>query len=193
MISTSQREAQLLVKEAEIHADKIVNQAMERAQEMDNRIQELRTRRRELQLKLRGTLELYAQIVEADVEDEHASANVQTFGSARADDLRAVRRLRCARLGSAGLLNTRGTSPTAWATSPTRSCAAGRSPGCSRTATAPTSPGSRARSGARHSPPGSRATARGGCRAARAPSPRRRSASRSAAGDPRAEAVWPLA
>ena len=45
MIGTSQREAQLLVKEAEIHADKIINQAMERAQETDNRIQELRTRR----------------------------------------------------------------------------------------------------------------------------------------------------
>jgi cell division initiation protein len=80
MITTSQREAQLLVKEAEIHADKIVHQAMERAQEVDNRIQELRTRRRELQLKLRGTLELFAQILQADMEEEHASANVQTFG-----------------------------------------------------------------------------------------------------------------
>jgi cell division initiation protein len=80
MITTSQREAQLLVKEAEIHADKIINQAMERAQETDNRIQELRTRRRELQLKLRGTLELFGQILQADMEDEHASANVQTFG-----------------------------------------------------------------------------------------------------------------
>jgi cell division initiation protein len=80
MITTSQREAQLLVKEAELHADKIINQAMERAQETDNRIQELRTRRRELQLKLRGTLELFAQILQADMEDEHASANVQTFG-----------------------------------------------------------------------------------------------------------------
>ena len=80
MISTSQREAQLLVKEAEIHADKIVHQAMERAQEIDNRIQELRTRRRELQLKLRGTLELFAQILQADMEEELSSANVQTFG-----------------------------------------------------------------------------------------------------------------
>lgn len=80
MIATSQREAQLLVKEAEMHADKIVHQAMERAQEVDNRIQELRTRRRELQLKFRGTLELFAQILQADMEDEHASANVQTFG-----------------------------------------------------------------------------------------------------------------
>lgn len=79
MISTSQREAQLLVKEAEIHADRLVHQAMERAQDVDNRIQELRTRRRELQLKFRGTLELFAQILQADMEDEHASANVQTF------------------------------------------------------------------------------------------------------------------
>jgi len=80
MIATSQREAQLLVKEAELHADKIVHQAMERAQEVDNRIQELRTRRRELQLKLRGTLELFAQILQADMEEEHNSANVRTFG-----------------------------------------------------------------------------------------------------------------
>ncbi len=80
MISTSQREAQLLVKEAELHAEKLIGQAMERAQEIDNRIQELRTRRRELQLKLRGTLELFAQILQADLEEEHNSANVRTFG-----------------------------------------------------------------------------------------------------------------
>jgi len=80
MISTSQREAQLLVKEAELHAEKLIGQAMERAQEIDNRIQELRTRRRELQLKLRGTLELFAQILQADMEEEHNSANVRTFG-----------------------------------------------------------------------------------------------------------------
>jgi len=80
MIATSQREAQLLVKEAELHAEKLIGQAMERAQEIDNRIQELRTRRRELQLKLRGTLELFAQILQADMEEELNSANVRTFG-----------------------------------------------------------------------------------------------------------------
>ena len=52
MIATSQREAQLLIKEAEIHADRLVSQAMERAQEVENRIHELRTRRKELQIKL---------------------------------------------------------------------------------------------------------------------------------------------
>src|SRR5512134_2978135 len=34
MISTSQREAQLLVKEAELHADRLLQQATERAQEV---------------------------------------------------------------------------------------------------------------------------------------------------------------
>jgi cell division initiation protein len=80
MIATSQREAQLLVKEAEIHADRLVTQAMERAQEVESRIQELRTRRKELQLKLRGTLELFAQILEAEMEDERSTANVHTLG-----------------------------------------------------------------------------------------------------------------
>jgi len=79
MITTSQREAQLLVKEAEIHADRLVSQAMERAQEVENRIHELRTRRKELQIKLRGTLELFAQILEAELEDERATANIQTL------------------------------------------------------------------------------------------------------------------
>jgi cell division initiation protein len=79
MIATSQREAQLLVKEAEIHADRLVSQAMERAQEVENRIHELRTRRKELQIKLRGTLELFAQILEAEMEDERTTGNVQTL------------------------------------------------------------------------------------------------------------------
>jgi len=84
IISTSQREAQLLVKEAEITADKLITQAMERAQEVENRISELRTRRKELQIKLRGTLELFAQILEADFEEERATASVHTIGRKKA-------------------------------------------------------------------------------------------------------------
>ena len=51
MISTSQREAQLLVREAEITAERMVGQAAERAAEVESRIGELRMRRKELQLK----------------------------------------------------------------------------------------------------------------------------------------------
>jgi cell division initiation protein len=79
MISTSQREAQLLIKEAEIHADKIVTQAMQRAQQVETKTQELRAKRKELQIKLRGSLELFAQILEADAEDEKGMANVHTL------------------------------------------------------------------------------------------------------------------
>ena len=79
MIATSQREAQLLIKEAEIHADKIVTQALQRAQHVDGKIQELRAKRKELQIKLRGSLELFAQILEADSEDEKGMANVHTL------------------------------------------------------------------------------------------------------------------
>jgi cell division initiation protein len=79
IIATAQREAQLLVKEAEIHADKLVGQAMQRAQQIEGKIQELRARRKELQIKLRGTLELFAQILDADSEDEKASASVHTL------------------------------------------------------------------------------------------------------------------
>ena len=84
MIATSQREAQLLIKEAEIAADRLVTQAAERAQQIDGKIAELRTRRKELQIKFKGTLELFAQILAADFEDERANATVHTLGRRKA-------------------------------------------------------------------------------------------------------------
>jgi cell division initiation protein len=83
MIQTSQREAQLLIKEAEISAEKLVMQAAERAAEVENRIHELRARRKELQLKLKGTLELFQQILEAEMEDERTAATVHTLQRGR--------------------------------------------------------------------------------------------------------------
>lgn len=83
MIQTSQREAQLLVKEAEITAEKMVAQAAERAHEVESRIPELRMRRKEMQLKLKGTIELFQQILEAEMEDERTNATVHTMPRAR--------------------------------------------------------------------------------------------------------------
>lgn len=80
MITTSQREAQLLIKEAEIAADRLVFQAAERAQEIESKIGELRARRKELQIKFQGTLELFSQILEADREEERSTATVHTLG-----------------------------------------------------------------------------------------------------------------
>jgi cell division initiation protein len=70
IVANAQREAQLLVKEAEITADRLVQQAIEQAQGVERGIAELRHRRRELQLKLRNTLELYARILDADMEED---------------------------------------------------------------------------------------------------------------------------
>ena len=83
MIQTSQREAQLLVKEAEITAERMVSQAAERAHEVESRIPELRLRRREMQLKLKGTIELFQQILEAEMEDERTNATVHTLQRSR--------------------------------------------------------------------------------------------------------------
>lgn len=83
MIQTSQREAQLLIKEAEINAERMVMQAAERAAEIEGRIQELRLRRKEMQLKLKGTIELFQQILEAEMEDERSNATVHTLTRAR--------------------------------------------------------------------------------------------------------------
>ena len=79
MIQTSQREAQMLVREAEMTAERMVGQAAERAAEVESRIAELRMRRKELQLKFKSTLELFGQILEAEMEDERTAATVHTL------------------------------------------------------------------------------------------------------------------
>ena len=74
IMATAQREAQLLVHEAEATGNRIVESAINKAQEVESRIAELTHRRRELQLKLRSTLELFSRLIESDSEEEsHAS------------------------------------------------------------------------------------------------------------------------
>ena len=52
--ANARREAELMVKEAEIAADKIVQQAIEQSTRFESKIAELRTNRRELQLNAGG-------------------------------------------------------------------------------------------------------------------------------------------
>ena len=77
ILANAQREAQLLVKEAELTADRLVQQAIEQASGIERGMAELRHRRRELQLKLKNTIELYARILEADMlEDQERRATI---------------------------------------------------------------------------------------------------------------------
>lgn len=75
----SKKQAALLVKEAEIAADAMVSQAIEQANRVEGRIVELRTMRRDLQLKLRNSLEHYQRLLDEDIEDEQTTAIVRTL------------------------------------------------------------------------------------------------------------------
>ena len=77
--NNARREAELTVKEAEMMADKIVQQAIEQSTRIEGKIGELRMQRRELQLKFKNTLDLFQRILEAEMEDEQRSATVHTL------------------------------------------------------------------------------------------------------------------
>ena len=83
--NNARREAELMVKEAEIAADKIVQQAIEQSTRFESKIVELRTARRELQLKFKNTLDLFQRILEAEMEEERSTATVLTLPRKRRD------------------------------------------------------------------------------------------------------------
>lgn len=75
----AKKEAALLIKEAEVAADSMVSQAIEQAQRIESKIVELRSQRRELQLKVRNTLDHYRNLLDDDVEDERTTAMIRTL------------------------------------------------------------------------------------------------------------------
>ncbi len=75
----AKREAKLMVQEAEMAGDKIVQQALERAATLERKIEELRIARRELQLKFKNSLDLFAHLLEVDTDDERSTAVVRTM------------------------------------------------------------------------------------------------------------------
>lgn len=83
IVAASHKEAQLLIREAEGAADKVVEQALEQAQRIEARIQELRLQRKELRMRLRNTLDLYRQMVESDEEEDLHTASVHTLPRVR--------------------------------------------------------------------------------------------------------------
>ncbi len=75
----AKREARLLVKEAEVAADSMINQAIEQANRFESKIVELRGMRRDLQLKLKNHLDVYQRLLDEDVEDERTTAMIRTL------------------------------------------------------------------------------------------------------------------
>ncbi|HVR99256.1 MAG TPA: DivIVA domain-containing protein [Thermoanaerobaculia bacterium] len=82
--ANARREAELTVKEAEMAADRIVQQAIEQSTRIEGKINELRIQRRELQLKFKNTLDLFQRILEAEMDEERSTATVLTLPRKRA-------------------------------------------------------------------------------------------------------------
>lgn len=76
---SARREAELLVREAQVTAEDMVAQAIERANQVEAKILELRTLRRELQVKLKTSLDLYQRVLAADIEEEQSTAVIRTL------------------------------------------------------------------------------------------------------------------
>jgi len=79
LTASAEREARLMIKEAEMTADRIVQQAVDQSTRIESKIAELRATRRELQLKLKNTVDLFGQIVSADMEEERTTATIRTL------------------------------------------------------------------------------------------------------------------
>jgi cell division initiation protein len=77
--ATAKRDAEVTLKEAHLAADRIVQQAIEQSSRIENKINELRTLRRELQVKFKNNLDLFQRVLDAEMEDEHNSATVLTL------------------------------------------------------------------------------------------------------------------
>jgi cell division initiation protein len=83
IVANARREAELLVKEAELTGDRVVAQALEQATRIESRIGELRTARRELQLRLKHTLEVFERMLESEIEEERSTATLHTLPRGR--------------------------------------------------------------------------------------------------------------
>jgi cell division initiation protein len=77
--NNARREAELTVKEAEMMADKIVQQAIDQSTRIESKIGELRMQRRELQLKFKNTLDYFQRSLEEEMDDEQNNATVHTL------------------------------------------------------------------------------------------------------------------
>lgn len=75
----AQREARVMLREAEISGDRLVQQATEQAARIESRIDELRHRRREMLLRFRNTVDFFNRVLDEETRDEEESAVVRTL------------------------------------------------------------------------------------------------------------------
>ena len=68
--ANAHKEASLIIKDAELLAERIMSQAMERVSDLERTIQDLKTERRNARRKLQGMIDGFQQMVSLDAEQE---------------------------------------------------------------------------------------------------------------------------
>jgi cell division initiation protein len=70
LTTNARKEAELIVKDAELLADRVIAQAMHRVSDLERSIGDLKLERRAARNKLQGTLDTIQQMVVLDAEEE---------------------------------------------------------------------------------------------------------------------------
>src|SRR5437868_1533076 len=68
--ANARKEAELIVKDAELLSERVVAQAMQRVRDLERSIQDLKVERRAARTKLQGTLETVQHLLILDAEEE---------------------------------------------------------------------------------------------------------------------------
>ncbi len=73
---TSEKDAGRIVGEAQTKAERMVQQSFERMADTEKKIRELRMERRNFQLKLQSTIDLFQQVLNFDKEEDELEGSV---------------------------------------------------------------------------------------------------------------------
>ena len=76
--ATARKEAELIVKDAELLSERLIGQAMQRVADLERAIQDLKIERKVARNKVQGTLDVVQQLLQLDAEEE---ANEQPITS----------------------------------------------------------------------------------------------------------------
>ena len=83
LTGNARKEAELIVKDAELLADRVIGQAMQRVGDLERPINELKLERRALRNRLQGTLDIVGQMVILDAEQEANEEPITSLFRAR--------------------------------------------------------------------------------------------------------------
>lgn len=74
--ASTEKEAERILADAERRGERLVQQALEMVAEREKKVRELRVERKNLHLKLQGTLDMFQQVLNFDREDEELESSV---------------------------------------------------------------------------------------------------------------------